>query len=215
MKKSFTLIELIVVIAIIAILAAIIAPNAFKAIEKARVAKTVADMKSIKTAFTALYTDTFRFPLGCNAFTTANPEAYLDDSQCGGCWVGLLCRPPVGDPHADTGGCYGSHSGRCIWSQINVDNWDGPYVEGGNLLDFWKTAYLFDPDYCQCLAGCVHTSNDIVTVCEAQNPSNPMLETCKTACGGGYTCSPPVIVSAGPDKLFYSCDDIMIHMTLN
>ena len=34
MRKSFTLIELIVVIAIIAVLAAIIAPNSFKAIAK-------------------------------------------------------------------------------------------------------------------------------------------------------------------------------------
>jgi len=40
MRRSFTLIELIVVIAIIAILAAIIAPNAFRAIEKAKVAET-------------------------------------------------------------------------------------------------------------------------------------------------------------------------------
>jgi len=50
MKKSFTLIELIVVIAIIAILAAIIAPNAFKAIEKAKISKLIAMTKNLKTA---------------------------------------------------------------------------------------------------------------------------------------------------------------------
>ena len=58
MKKSFTLIELIVVIAIIAILAAIIAPNAFKAIEKAKITEAIADVKTYKTAIFTLYADT-------------------------------------------------------------------------------------------------------------------------------------------------------------
>ena len=58
MRRSFTLIELIVVIAIIAILVAVIAPNAFKAIEKAKMAKLIADYKAIKTGVFALYADT-------------------------------------------------------------------------------------------------------------------------------------------------------------
>jgi len=62
MKKSFTLIELIVVIAIIAILAAIIAPNAFKAIEKAKITKTVADFKTIRTAALSYVADTGAWP---------------------------------------------------------------------------------------------------------------------------------------------------------
>jgi len=62
MRKSFTLIELIVVIAIIAILAAIIAPNAFKAIEKAKVSKGVADIKAFYGAAGALYADTGHYP---------------------------------------------------------------------------------------------------------------------------------------------------------
>ncbi len=61
MRKSFTLIELIVVIAIIAILAAIIAPNAFKAIEKAKVARAISDFKTIKTGVMSLYADTGRW----------------------------------------------------------------------------------------------------------------------------------------------------------
>ena len=62
MKKSFTLIELIVVIAIIAILAAIIAPNAFRAIEKAKISAVVSDMKTIKKTANAYYADTGQFP---------------------------------------------------------------------------------------------------------------------------------------------------------
>jgi len=58
MKKSFTLIELIVVIAIIAILAAIIAPNAFKAIEKAKISRAIGDIKSLKTALEMYHVDT-------------------------------------------------------------------------------------------------------------------------------------------------------------
>ncbi len=208
MKRSFTLIELIVVIAIIAILAAIIAPNAFKAIEKARVAKTIADLKALKGAITALYADTSKFILGCNAFTTANPEAALDDSRCAGCWVGLLCRPTVGDPHTD--GCYSSHAGRCIWSQINVDSWDGPYIESGNVRDFWKSPYWFDPDYAFCNAGAYPQ----VATCAAQAPFN-LVEECQEACNGGLNCSPPVIESVGRDKASYTCDDIIVRLTLN
>ncbi|MBU1112675.1 MAG: pilin [Candidatus Omnitrophica bacterium] len=62
MKKSFTLIELIVVIAIIAILAAIIAPNAFKAIEKAKIARVLSTLKAIKTAVGSYYADTGKWP---------------------------------------------------------------------------------------------------------------------------------------------------------
>jgi len=62
MRKAFTLIEIIVVIAVIGVLAAIITPNALKAIKKAQVAKTVADMKSLKTALLNYYADTGRFP---------------------------------------------------------------------------------------------------------------------------------------------------------
>ena len=62
MRKSFTLIELIVVIAIIAVLAAIIAPNAFKAIEKAKISRTIADFKTIKSATQAYYADVGKWP---------------------------------------------------------------------------------------------------------------------------------------------------------
>jgi len=62
MRKSFTLIELIVVIAIIAVLAAIVAVNAFRAIEKAKISAVIADMKTIKKTANAYYADTGQFP---------------------------------------------------------------------------------------------------------------------------------------------------------
>ena len=62
MNKSFTLIELIVVIAIIAILAAIIAPNAFRVIEKAKISKTVSDMRTVKVAAQSYYADSGKWP---------------------------------------------------------------------------------------------------------------------------------------------------------
>ncbi|MFA5118647.1 MAG: prepilin-type N-terminal cleavage/methylation domain-containing protein [Candidatus Omnitrophota bacterium] len=67
-NKGFTLIELIVVIAIIAILAAIIAPNAFKAIEKSKVASSIEDCRSIKTAVMSFYSD-------CGIWPTSSASA--------------------------------------------------------------------------------------------------------------------------------------------
>ncbi len=63
MKKSFTLIEPIVVIAIIAVLTTIISVNVFKAIEKAKVARVVSDLKTIKSASLSFYADTGRWPV--------------------------------------------------------------------------------------------------------------------------------------------------------
>jgi general secretion pathway protein G len=60
--EGFTLIELIVVIAIIAILAAIVAPNAFRAIEKSKISQMIADFRSLRTSFLALYADVGQFP---------------------------------------------------------------------------------------------------------------------------------------------------------
>ncbi|MCF7907502.1 MAG: type II secretion system protein GspG [Candidatus Omnitrophica bacterium] len=78
MKKSFTLIELIVVIAIIAILAAIIAPNAFRAIEKAKVAQVVSDLKTFKTAAVGYYGDTGQWPPdGVSWFTDEELQFFI------------------------------------------------------------------------------------------------------------------------------------------
>ncbi|MCF7908553.1 MAG: prepilin-type N-terminal cleavage/methylation domain-containing protein [Candidatus Omnitrophica bacterium] len=107
MKKSFTLIELIVVIAIIAILAAIIAPNAFKAIDKAKVSASLAYAKNIKTAILSLYSDTGHFS-GWVAGMTAGQYNYvkLDDDY---------------NPSWQPSNLLSDESG---WT-----GWDGPYME--------------------------------------------------------------------------------------
>jgi general secretion pathway protein G len=90
MKRGFTLIELIVVIAIIAVMGAVIAPNAFKSIEKAKIAATVQDLNSIKTAAGAYFTDMSAWPTAAANFTTSSGSAwdgpYLDKWPQGGRW---------------------------------------------------------------------------------------------------------------------------------
>ena len=60
-EKGFTLIELLVVVMIIGIIAAIAIPNLMTAIERARQKRTMADMRSIATAWEARNVETGRF----------------------------------------------------------------------------------------------------------------------------------------------------------
>lgn len=112
MKKSFTLIELIVVIAIIAILAAIIAPNAFKTIEKAKVAKLIGDGKAYKTAVGSLYIDTGHWPGYGYSGSGGIRVIYLFDASFIPAWMTAYACPS--NLLADDDG----------WS-----GWDGPYIE--------------------------------------------------------------------------------------
>lgn len=84
--KAFTLIELLIVVAIIAILAAIAVPNFLEAQTRAKVSRSLADMRTIRVGLESYRVDTNKYPetdMGVAAaiaptyFRLTTPIAYL------------------------------------------------------------------------------------------------------------------------------------------
>jgi general secretion pathway protein G len=65
---GFTLIELLIVVAIIAILAAIAVPNFLEAQTRAKIARSVSDMRSLATAIESYHVDNNKMPKSDNPF---------------------------------------------------------------------------------------------------------------------------------------------------
>jgi len=71
-SKGFTLIELLIVVAIIGILAAIAIPNLLTAMQRSKQKRTMADMRSIATAWEAFATDNNAYNAAGAASTTSD-----------------------------------------------------------------------------------------------------------------------------------------------
>src|SRR5947207_185073 len=82
-SRGFTLMEMVVVLAIIAILAAILTPVVTSYLERARLDRSMSDVKKITAALIQFNTDTRMWPIYSGTFTTIAGPVYQIESTAG------------------------------------------------------------------------------------------------------------------------------------
>ena len=126
-ERAFTLVEVLLVIAIIGILSGVILVSLGNARQRARIAKTQLELRSIFNGVLLLESDTGFWPGGQTAFKINQVE---NNEICSdGCAFGL------NDNRAGLVGTDGSYP-----------NWKGPYIQEVPV-DPWGNEYFFDTDY--------------------------------------------------------------------
>ena len=199
-EKGFTLLELLVIVAILGLISTAAFAAVNSAQQKARITKARADLSQYQKSIELLIADTQKWPNGCDVGHQLVNCAGRDHTPILEPCVALLQEPTLAGP-GPASSCaqchnpliaHGSDVTRCLWTQPEIDSWEGPYISAVPETDPWGTNYYFDMDY----------------------------EPYKVNGGGSCPGKPEegeqaVIVSYGPDKdteNMEGCDDIFIPL---